>query len=472
MAHTTLPNESGVSRLPHPLGVRFETTTMPKEPHVLSLILGGGRGTRLFPLTKSRAKPAVPVAGKYRLIDIPISNCLNSGLRSMYVLTQFLSVSLHRHIANTYKFDMFSKGFVEILAAQQAYDKEIGWYQGTADAVRQNLPYIERDEPDEVLVLSGDQLYRMDYRQMMKTHRESGADVTIAAIPVREDQTPAFGLMRIADDGKVLGFVEKPKSAEARAPVFTPSEWIEGKGIPAQGRNYLANMGIYLFKTEKLIQMLNDKVFDPLHNDYKLPHDFGYNVFPNAVKNPEVRIQSHLFDGFWEDLGTISSYHECSLALGDVVPPFDFFTPDESIFTRMRNLPSSRIDGATLTRTLVSDGCRVGAGSVLDHCMLGVRCRIGTNCRLKDTVVIGSDGYETAAEMADNEKTGRPHLNVGNDTVIERAILDKDCRVGSGVRILNAAKVQEADGPDGSYHIRDGIVCIPRAAVIPDGTVI
>ncbi len=443
-----------------------------KEPHVLSLILGGGRGTRLFPLTKSRAKPAVPVAGKFRLIDIPISNCINSGLRSMYVLTQFLSVSLHRHIANTYKFDMFGKGFVEILAAQQAYDEQIGWYQGTADAVRQNMPYIERDEPDEVLILSGDQLYRMDYRQMIATHRDSGADVTIACIPVKEEQTAGFGLMRIDDGGQVREFAEKPKTAEARQPFFTPTEWIESKGIRGLGRHYLANMGIYLFNTPKLIEMLNTKVFDPLHHDYKLPHDFGSNVFPNAVKNPDIRIQSHLFDGFWEDLGTISSYHECSLALGDVEPPFDFFTPEESIFTRMRNLPSSRIDGATLTRTLLSDGCRVGAGTVLDHCLLGVRSRIGSNSRLKDTIVIGSDGYETQAELDDNRKVGRPDLNVGTDAVIERAILDKDCRVGSGVRIVNAAKVQEADGPDGRYHIRDGIVCIPRGAVIPDGMVI
>lgn len=445
---------------------------MSKEPHVLSLILGGGRGTRLFPLTKSRAKPAVPVAGKYRLIDIPISNCINSGLRSMYVLTQFLSVSLHRHIANTYKFDMFGKGFVEILAAQQAYDEQIGWYQGTADAVRQNMPYIERDEPDEVLILSGDQLYRMDYRQMIKTHRDSKADVTIACIPVKEEQTSGFGLMRIDDAGRVKGFVEKPKTAEARQPVFTSADWIEGKGIPARGRNYLANMGIYLFNAPKLYEMLNTKVFDALHNDYKLPHDFGHNVFPNAVKNPDIRIQAHLFDGFWEDLGTISSYHECSLALGDVEPPFDFFTPEESIFTRMRNLPSSRIDGATLSRTLVSDGCRVGAGTVLDHCLLGVRSRIGTNCRLKDTIVIGADGFETATEIAENRALGRPDVNVGNDVVIERAILDKDCRIGHGVRILNEGKVREADGPDGRYHIRDGIVCVPRGGVIPDGTVI
>jgi glucose-1-phosphate adenylyltransferase len=247
---------------------------------VLSLILGGGRGSRLFPLTRARAKPAVPVAGKYRLIDIPISNCINSGLRSIYVLTQFLSVSLHRHIANTYKFDMFGKGFVEILAAQQANEEHIGWYQGTADAVRQNLQYIEREESDEILILSGDQLYRMDYRAMIETHRKSGADVTIAAIPVHESQTSGFGLMVVDDEGKVQRFVEKPKTAEARQPCVVPGEWIDAQGIPSGGRNYLANMGIYLFNTPKLIEMLNTPVLDTLHNQMRPPHDFGHNVFP------------------------------------------------------------------------------------------------------------------------------------------------------------------------------------------------
>ncbi len=443
---------------------------MPKEPHVLSLILGGGRGSRLFPLTKDRAKPAVPVAGKYRLIDIPISNCLNSGLRNIYVLTQFLSVSLHRHIANTYKFDMFSSGFVEILAAQQSYEDHIGWYQGTADAVRQNLAYIEREEADEILILSGDQLYRMDYRHMIETHRSSGADVTIACIPVREDQTDGFGLMQIGDDGRVKSFVEKPKTDESRAPYFTPSKWIDDQGIPSLGRNYLANMGIYLFKTDKLIEMLNYPVLDTLHNQMRPPHDFGSNLFPNHVG--ARHIHAHLFDGFWEDLGTIKSYHECSLALGEEVPPFDFFQTDEVIFTRMRNLPASRFGGAKLTDCLIADGCRVGSDSVIDHCMLGVRSAIGKHCHLKDTVVIGSDGFETIAELVENRKLGRPDMNVGHNTIIRGAILDKDCRIGSGVQMLNQAGVKEADGPDGMWHIRDGIICIPRGAVVPDGTLI
>ncbi len=443
---------------------------MPPERSILSLILGGGRGTRLFPLTKARAKPAVPVAGKYRLIDIPISNCINSGLRNVYVLTQFLSVSLHRHIANTYKFDMFSKGFVEILAAQQAYEEHIGWYQGTADAVRQNLAYIEREEPDEVLILSGDQLYRMDYRHMIDTHRKSGADVTIACIPVLESQTPGFGLMVVDDAGRVKSFVEKPKTADARKPCHIPAEWIKGRGIEPNGRHYLANMGIYLFNTPKLVEMLNTPVLDTLHNQMRPPHDFGSNLFPNYVK--QAHIQAHLFDGFWEDLGTISSYHEICIALGDAAPPFDFFTPDEAIYTRMRNLPASKFDGATLIHSLVSDGCRIGAGSVLDRCLVGVRSRVGSDCRLSETVVIGSDGFESAEEQAENVRLNRPAWGVGDGSAITRAILDKGCRIGRKVRLLNEKKVQEADDPDGQWHIREGIICIPRGGVIPDGTTI
>ena len=429
---------------------------MPASRQVLSLILGGGRGSRLYPLTKLRAKPAVPVAGKYRLIDIPISNCINSGLSKIYVLTQFLSVSLHRHIANTYKFDMFSRGYVEVLAAQQTNDAA-DWYQGTADAVRQNTVYIQNEGCDETLILSGDQLYRMDYRDLVRTHRETKADVTIAAIPVREDQTPGFGLMRMDDAGRVVSFVEKPKTEADRTPYHTPAGWIEDRGIPCGGRHYLANMGIYLFNTDVLFELLNAK---------PLATDFGKEVFPRFVASK--RIQAHLFDGYWEDLGTIKSYHESCLALCDPNPPFDFYTPSGVIYTRMRNLPASRVDGARLTHTVVSDGCRVGAGTELDHCLIGVRALIGDNCKISSTILLGADGYETAA--------GRPGevplLGIGDGTVIRRAILDKGCRVGAGVRIVNEAKRQEYDEPTGMYYIREGIVCVPRGAVIPDGTVI
>jgi glucose-1-phosphate adenylyltransferase len=432
---------------------------------VLSLILGGGRGTRLFPLTKQRAKPAVPVAGKYRLIDIPISNCINSKLNRVYVLTQFLSVSLHRHIANTYKFDMFSKGFVEILAAQQANDENIGWYQGTADAVRQNISYIRREQPDEVLILSGDQLYRMDYRDLIRSHRDSRAEVTIAAIPVREDQTPGFGLMKIDDSGRVTGFVEKPKTDEARRPYFTKADWIESRGIPCGGRHYLANMGIYLFNTDVLTELLNTPCANGL-----LPHDFGKEVFPHNYERK--RVCAHLFDGFWEDLGTIKSYHECSLALADPDPPFDFFTAEGLIYTRMRNLPASRIDGAELDRCTIADGCVIGAGTRIEHSMIGVRSKVREKCHLKDVVMIGSDRFETPEDLKENRSRGRPDLNIGAGTVIHGAILDKDCRVGKGVRINSAEGKPDYDDPHERFFLRDGIVCIPRGAVIPDGIVI
>jgi glucose-1-phosphate adenylyltransferase len=429
------------------------------ERSVLSLILGGGRGSRLYPLTKLRAKPAVPVAGKYRLIDIPISNCINSGLTKIYVLTQFLSVSLHRHIANTYKFDMFNRGFVEILAAMQTYEAS-DWYQGTADAVRQNLLYIKNEGADDILILSGDQLYRMDYRKLIDTHRQSGADATIAAIPVPEKDTTGFGLLRMDDSGRVISFVEKPKTEPERKPYHTPADWIEGRGIRCGGRHYLANMGIYLFRTEFLFEVLNAR---------PLATDFGKEVFP---RNLGKKIYAHLFDGYWEDLGTIKSYHDSSLALGEKEPPFDFFAPEGLIYTRMRNLPASRVDGATLKRSLIADGCRIGDGTVIDHCLLGVRSRIGSNCRVTDTVLIGSDKFQTAADEAADQRAGRPPLNVGDGVVIRNAILDKDCRIGHGVKILNEANREEYDEPTGLWHVRDGIVCVPRGAAIPDGTVI
>lgn len=425
---------------------------------ILSLILGGGRGTRLYPLTKLRAKPAVPVAGKYRLIDIPISNCINSGLSKIYVATQFLSVSLHRHIANTYKFDMFTRGFVEVLAAQQTYEAS-DWYQGTADAVRQNWLYIQNENPDEVLILSGDQLYRMDYRELINTHRETNADITIAAIPVAEEQTPAFGLMRIDDSGRVFSFVEKPKTDPARKPYYTPADWIEQRGIPCKGRNYLANMGIYLFNTEVLKELLDEP---------PQATDFGHEIFPRNVE--KRRIQAHLFDGYWEDLGTIKSYHQACLALTDSNPPFDFFAPEGIIFTRMRNLPPCRVDSTELKQCFLADGCRIGKGTVAEKCVVGVRSVIGENCQLKDTIVLGSDRFEREEEIVANKKAGRPCFNVGEYSVIRNAILDKDCRIGRGVKIINTAGHQDFDSPDGNYYIREGVVCIPRGAEIPDGT--
>jgi glucose-1-phosphate adenylyltransferase len=425
---------------------------------VLSLILGGGRGTRLYPLTMLRSKPAVPIAGKYRLIDIPISNCINSGIKRIYVLTQFLSVSLHRHIANTYKFDPFSQGFVEVLAAQQT-NEAADWYQGTADAVRQQIRYVHEDPCTEVMILSGDQIYRMDFRQLLKSHRETNADVTIAVLPVTAESASGLGIMRLDDTGRVIGFVEKPQTAEDLAPLRTPAEWMEQRGIPCNGRYYMASMGIYLFRRSVLFQLLNAP---------PLATDFGKEVFPRTLQTHLV--QAHLFDGYWEDVGTVKAYHEASLALTGDKAPFDFHSSAGVIYTRMRYLPASRVSAATLDHCLISDGCVVGAGTSVIHSVLGVRTRIGSNSTVRNTVVIGADRIETDQEREENKRRSLPDLIVGDNTLIENAILDKDCRIGNNVHIVNRQHAKDEEGRN--YVIRDGIVVIPRGAVVMDGTVI
>jgi glucose-1-phosphate adenylyltransferase len=426
--------------------------------NVLSLILGGGRGTRLYPLTMLRSKPAVPIAGKYRLIDIPISNCINSGLNRVYVLTQFLSVSLHRHIANTYKFDPFSRGFVEILAAQQT-NEAADWYQGTADAVRQNIRYVHEENPSEVLILSGDQLYRMDFGHLLHTHRESHADITIAVLPVTAAEASGLGLLQANEAGQVTGFVEKPQSEAQLAPLRMPPDWMERRGVASNGRHYLASMGIYLFDREVLFQVLNAR---------PLAKDFGKEIFPRSISTH--RVQTHLFDGYWEDVGTIKAYHQANLALAGDHPPFVFHSPEGVIFTRMRHLPASRINAARLEGCLISDGCIVNPGTIITRCVVGVRSRIGRNVTLRDTVLSGADRFETDAELEANQKRGVPDIGVGDGSLIEHAILDKDCRIGRDVRITNPRKLETADGAN--YVIRDGIVVIPKASIVADGTVI
>ena len=425
---------------------------------VLSLILGGGRGTRLYPLTALRSKPAVPVAGKYRLIDIPISNCINSGMQRIYVLTQFLSVSLHRHIANTYKFDPFSRGFVEVLAAQQT-NEAADWYQGTADAVRQQIRYVIEDPCEHVLILSGDQLYRMDFQHLLRTHLESRADATIAVLPVPRDQVPGLGIMQLDETGRVVGFVEKPQTDPAIDAVRTPTAWIERYGIRAAGREYLASMGIYLFTRKALLELLNAR---------PLATDFGKEIFPRSLRTHQV--QAFLFDGYWEDLGTVKAYHEANLALAGDEPPFDFHSPEGVIYTRMRFLPASQLMGGKLKHCLISDGCVIESGADLERCVIGVRSRLARNVTLRDTVVLGADRYETAAERAANRAANRPDLLINEGAVIENAILDKECRIGRNVKIVNRKGARDDEGDN--YVIRDGIVCIPRGTIIPDGTVI
>ncbi len=423
--------------------------------NVLTLVLGGGRGTRLYPLTKYRSKPAVPLAGKYRLIDIPLSNCINSGLNRIYVLTQFNSVSLHRHIRRAYAFDHFSAGFVEILAAQQTLDAS-NWYQGTADAVRQNLRYIDQREYQHVLILSGDQLYRMNFTEMMATHRASRADVTIAAMPVDRKTARSMGLMRVDNAGRVAGFLEKPQTDKEIDIVRMDPAWIDARGIASRGRDCLASMGIYLFNRDALVKLLT-------MTDY---HDFGREIFPAATRTH--RVQVHLFDGYWEDIGTIRSFFEASLALASPERPFDLASATAPIYTRARFLPPSRLDGATVRNSLIADGCAIEEGAIVENSVLGVRCHIGRGVVIRNSILMGTDEYETSEEATAAAAAGQPSLAIGAGSAIEGAIIDKNCRIGRDVRVANDAGVETSEETPEAM-IRDGIACVQRGAVLSDG---
>jgi glucose-1-phosphate adenylyltransferase len=413
----------------------------------IAVILGGGRGTRLFPLTFLRSKPAVPIAGNYRLIDIPISNCLHSDLPRIFVLTQFNSQSLNRHLSQTYKFDVFSSGFVTVLAAEQTEDSP-DWFQGTADAVRQSLRHLRNHSFEQVLILSGDQIYRMDYRRLLATHEQARADATVAVLHVPAEQTPGFGILKMNDHGRIVHFEEKPKAD--RLPSLASK-------LPTGGEAYLASMGIYLFRRDALERSLEDG---------KLV-DFGRHVIPDAV--PHLRVQAHVHRGYWEDVGTIRSYYEASLALTRPDPPFDFFEPGRPIFTHPRFLPATRVEECTLKDTLVSEGC-VLRGADVAHSILGIRTWIGPRTRVRETLVLGADFYETPDMVAEATRRRLPPVGIGAGCVVERAIVDKNARIGRNVKILNEAKRENADG-DG-YFIRDGIVLIPKNGVVPDGTII
>lgn len=423
--------------------------------NVISLVLGGGKGTRLYPLTKYRSKPAVPLAGKYRLIDIPISNCLNSHFNRIYVLTQFNSVSLHRHIRNTYTFDQFGGGFVEILAAQQTTEK-IGWYQGTADAVRQNLRYVLEYGVEYVIILSGDQLYRMDYADMLKTHIDSGAQVTIGALPVDRAAARGFGILRADDSGRVIGFLEKPKTDAEIDMVTTPPEWIDAHGIESRGRDCLASMGIYVFNRDTLVECLTK-------TDYS---DFGKEVFPASIRTRKV--QMHLFDGYWEDIGTIGAFYEANLALTTSKPPFDFAHPKFPVYTHARFLPPTVMDGATIKGSLIADGCRIGSGTVIENSVIGLRCSIGQNVVIRNSILMGADYFQTAEEVATDRANGRPLIGIGDGTVIEGAIVDKNCHIGAGVRIANDNNIEFSDETEHAV-IADRIMVIPSNITLPDG---
>jgi glucose-1-phosphate adenylyltransferase len=422
---------------------------------VLCVIMGGGQGSRLFPLTKDRAKPAVPLAGKYRLVDIPISNCINSGFRRIYVLTQFNSTSLHGHISRTYKFDLFSSGFVEILAAQQTFTNT-SWYEGTADAVRKNLVHFLNHDFDHLLVLSGDQLYRMDFRDVIADHIESGAEITVPALAVPRSETQALGIVQIDNNGRITSFLEKPKDPALLDPFKIPTAALTRRGLKAESELYLASMGIYVFNRDVVVQLLKNP-----------QPDFGKHIIPQSIKTH--RVQSYIFQGYWEDVGTIRSYFEANLDLASELPRFNFFDMSAPIFSRPRYLPGSKINGAQVDHAVISDGCIINRATI-NHTIVGLRTIVGSGTELNRVIVLGSDYYEAQESVQKNESEGRPRIGIGEHCKIENAIIDKNARIGNNVTISPAGKPDNVDHE--FYFIRDGIVVIPKDAVIPHGTVI
>jgi glucose-1-phosphate adenylyltransferase len=426
---------------------------------VLSIILGGGAGTRLYPLTKLRAKPAVPLAGKYRLIDIPVSNCINSEIFKIYVLTQFNSASLNRHIARAYSFSGFTDGFVEVLAAQQTSDNP-SWFQGTADAVRQYLWLLQEWDVDEFLILSGDHLYRMDYRLFVERHRETGADITLSVVPIDQKRASDFGLMKIDDQGRVIDFSEKPKgNALKKMQVDTTTLGLDPEA--AKDLPYIASMGIYVFKKDVLIDLLN-----------KSPEqtDFGKEIIPASAKDHNV--QAYLFNGYWEDIGTIEAFYEANLALTQQPhPSFSFYDEKAPIYTRARYLPPTKLLDTHVTESIIGDGCIIKECRI-NHSVLGVRSRVEAGCVIEDSLLMGADFYEPFAERQSDLQKGGVPLGIGSDTTIRRAIIDKNTRIGRNVKIINKDRVEEAEREKQGFFIRNGIVVVMKNAVIPDETVI
>jgi glucose-1-phosphate adenylyltransferase len=417
--------------------------------------MGGGQGTRLFPLTKERAKPAVPLAGKYRLVDIPISNCINSNLRRVYLLTQFNSASLHRHISQSYKFDHFSGGFVEILAAEQTYTDK-SWYEGTADAVRKNLLHFLNHDFEYMVILSGDQLYRMDFRRIIAQHVESYADVTIATMPVTSQEAQNLGIMEINPERRITRFVEKPKDPAVLESLKLDAEAYGKLGIEGEDEFYLASMGIYVFNRDILVRLLD--------NDLK---DFGKHVIPSAIATH--RVFSYIFQGYWEDIGTIGSFFEANLDVTSELPRFNFFDMSAPIFSRPRFLPASKINGAHINHAVVSDGCIINHANI-SHSIIGIRSVVGAGSNLHRVILLGGDYYESHASILENETLGKPRIGIGQNTRVENAIIDKNARIGDNVVITPADKPENVD--HALYYIRDGIVIIPKNGFIPHGMAI
>jgi len=426
---------------------------------VLAIILGGGAGTRLYPLTKLRAKPAVPVAGKYRLIDIPVSNCINSEIFKIYVLTQFNSASLNRHIARTYNFTGFNEGFVEVLAAQQTPENP-NWFQGTADAVRQYIWLLQEWDAEELLILSGDHLYRMDYRLFVQRHRETGADITLSVIPMDDRRASDFGLMKIDQSGRVIDFSEKPKGDDLYQ-MRVDTSLLGLSPEQAQQQPYIASMGIYIFKKDVLIKLLKESLEKT---------DFGKEIIPDAAKDHNV--QAYLFDGYWEDIGTIESFYDANLALTQQpLPPFSFYDEKSPIYTRARYLPPSKLLDCQISQSMIGEGC-ILKNCRIDHSVLGVRSRIESGSVIEDTLIMGADYYQAFAERHTNCESGEIPLGIGANTTIRRAIIDKNASIGCDVQIINKDNVQEAERESQGFFIRSGIVVVLKNAVIADGTII
>jgi glucose-1-phosphate adenylyltransferase len=422
---------------------------------VVALIMAGGQGSRLYPLTKVRSKPAVPIAGRFRLIDIPISNCLHSGYRRIFVLTQFASESLHRHIFLTYRFDNFHNDFVTLLSAQQTMENR-DWYQGTADAVRQNLSFFD-NLGDTVLILSGDHLYRMDYRKFIDFHNESGADISISVMPVPADQVREYGVMKLDKSGRIVEFKEKPKEAEVIDDLRVPEEFFQSRGVESRGRTHLASMGIYVFKTSVLREVLMNNAHE----------DFGRQIIPMSIR--QKKVFGYLFDGYWEDIGTIPSFFEANLNLTEPLPRFNFYDEERPIFTHARFLPGSKILASNVTNSILCEGSIIN-GSHIRRSIVGVRSRIGESCRIERAVIMGADYFESREEIARNAVAGAPPIGIGRETEIRNAIIDKNARIGAGVRLVNEAGVWDLK-TDGACIV-GGIIVVPKDAVIHDGTVL
>lgn len=429
---------------------------MAQFDHVVAVILGGGAGSRLFPLTRERSKPAVPLGGKYRLIDVPVSNCINSGVIQIFVLTQYNSASLNRHISQTYRFSNFSTGFVEILAAEQRRDSP-DWFQGTADAVRQIMPHLQDWRVKNLLILSGDHLYRMDYSKFFERHYETEADVTISVIPAKPEVAEGFGLLKTDGSGRISQFREKPKGEALEAMRVDTTEFGLGADEAAR-RPYLASMGIYIFNYEKLVELLT------LHNNAM---DFGGEIIPAAISS--YNVQAHLFNDYWEDIGTIRAFYEANLDLASPLPKFNFFNTSAPIYTRSRYLPPSKIHDCDIDNSMVSEGCILN-GVYARNSIIGLRSRIDQGVRIEDSILMGSDLFESIEEIKGNLEARVPHIGIGKNTVIRKAIIDKNVRIGTNVRLLNEGGAVTLDGPNGSYYIREGIIIVPKGSTIVDNT--